>query len=96
MLIAPSRSRAARNGRLSLPSKNGAFVAVWSRDNPDTGEAEFALEPEDFEAIRQGYGCASCLADFNGVWLKKCPVCGEDRAQSELVVSQWWTSRSAV
>jgi hypothetical protein len=77
-----------------LPSKNGAFVAVWSRDNPQTGEAEFALEPEDFEAIRQGYGCPSCLADYGGMYLTTCPQCGEKRQPSELVVPQWWTDRS--
>jgi hypothetical protein len=79
-----------------LPTKNGAFVARWQRQNPETGELEFALEKEDFEKVCQGYGCGMCLADYGGVYLTKCPVCGEDRPQSELVVPQWWTSRSIV
>ena len=79
-----------------MPSKNGAFVPTWSRENLETGEVEFALAEEDFEAIRQGYGCASCLADFHGIYQTKCPQCGESRLQTELVVPQWWTGRSIV
>jgi len=79
-----------------MPTKNGALVATWSRQNPETGELEFALEKEDFEKVLQGYACGTCLADYGGVYLKKCPVCGEDRVQSELVVPQWWTDRSIV
>jgi hypothetical protein len=79
-----------------LPSKNGAFIPTWSRQNPETGEAEFALEHDDFEAIRQGYGCATCLADYHGIYRLKCPVCGEARAQTELVVPQWWTGKSVI
>jgi len=55
---------------------------------------EFALEEEDFEAIRQGYAYATCLADYHGIALPKCPTCGEDRSQSSLVVPQWWTGNS--
>jgi hypothetical protein len=79
-----------------LPTKNGALVAQWSRQNPETGELEFALEKEDFEKVLLGYACGTCLADYGGMYLEKCPVCGEDRVQSELVVPQWWTSRSIV
>jgi hypothetical protein len=57
---------------------------------------EFALSKEDFEAIRQGYGCASCLADYHGIIHTTCPVCGEGRSQTELVVPQWWTSKSVI
>ena len=57
---------------------------------------EFALEHDDFEAIRQGYGCGNCLADYRGIHLEKCPTCGEERPGHELVVPQWWTSRSAI
>jgi hypothetical protein len=79
-----------------LASKNGAFIPIWSRTNPETGEEEFALEHEDFEAIRQGYGCATCLADYHGIALATCPTCGEGRSQTELVVPQWWTSKPTV
>lgn len=79
-----------------MASQNGAFIPTWSRINNETGEAEFALEHEDFEAIRQGYGCATCLADYRGMYLEKCPQCGEVRRQSQLVVPQWWTSKSIV
>jgi len=68
------------------------FVPVWSRTNHETGEAEFALEYEDFEAIRLGYGCGTCLADFHGIYHLKCPVCGESRPQPQQVVSEWWTN----
>lgn len=79
-----------------MASRNGAFIPTWSRENTETGEMEFALAHEDFEAIRQGYGCATCLADYHGVVLLKCPQCGETRKQTELVVPQWWTSRSVI
>lgn len=79
-----------------MPSKNGMFEFTWSRQNPETGELEFGLAPEDFEAVRQGYGCATCLADFHGIYHLRCPVCGETRPQPQLVVRQWWTSRSIV
>jgi hypothetical protein len=84
------------NGRLPLASKNGAFIPGWSRQNPETGEMEFALEKEDFEAVRTGYGCGTCLADYGGIYRTTCPVCGEKRLGSELIVPQWWTSRSIV
>ena len=76
-----------------MPSKNGMFEAVWSRHNPETGEAEFALHHEDFEAIRLGYGCGTCLADFHGIYHLKCPVCGESRPQPLQIVPEWWSER---
>lgn len=76
-----------------MARKNGAFIPVWERINHETGEVEFALEHEDFEAIRQGYGCSYCLKDYRGMYLKKCPDCGQDTLE---VVPQWWTSRSIV
>jgi hypothetical protein len=79
-----------------MPIKNGALVAQWSRQNPETGELEFALEKEDFEKVLQGYACGSCLADYGGMYLEKCPVCGEDRPGHEMVCSQWWTEASII
>ena len=76
-----------------MPSRNGAFIPAYQEIDYETGEAMFALAHEDFEAIRQGYGCSYCLADYHGIHLQKCPQCGNDTLR---VVPQWWTTRSAV
>ncbi len=79
-----------------MAGKNGAFIPTWQRYNHETGEMEFGLDPDDFEAIRQGYGCPACLADFHGVYLRTCPTCGHSRRDSGDIVPQWWTSRSII
>lgn len=55
-----------------------AIRPIAERYDPETGEMEFVLGPEDFEKVRQGYGCSACLADYNGVWQPRCPTCGEE------------------
>ena len=35
----------------------------------------FSLTNEDFDKIRQGYGCPRCLEDYQGIWRQVCPVC---------------------
>jgi hypothetical protein len=35
-------------------------------------------DPEAFEKVRQGYACASCLAEFHH-YMPVCPLCGNER-----------------
>ena len=44
----------------------------------------FALTPEDYEKVRQGYGCPECLEDFYGVYMLQCPVCKHIRRDGEV------------
>lgn len=56
-----------------------AIKPIYSQENLQTGEIEWLLYPEDFEKIRQGYGCPKCLEDYNGLCLATCPVCNHTR-----------------
>lgn len=65
-----------------------AIVPIWSRQDPETGELQFALSHDDFEKVRQGYGCSHCLQDYGGVFQTKCPLC---KADTFVEAPQWWT-----
>ena len=52
-----------------------AIRPVAERWNHDTQEMDFVLSAEDFEKVRQGYGCSICLEDYNGIWKPVCPTC---------------------
>lgn len=43
------------------------------------GKVKWGLGWEDFQKVRQGYGCPECLEDFNGVYMAVCPVCAHVR-----------------
>lgn len=60
-----------------------AIRPVAERYDHDTGEMEFVLLPEDFEKVRQGYGCSACLEDYRGVWMPQCPTCGAETFTAE-------------
>ena len=63
-----------------------AIIPIYTRAPIRPGERPlFALTPEDYDKVRQGYGCAECLEDFNGVYMMKCPVCGHIRQDGEVV-----------
>ena len=53
-----------------------AIIPIDWRQSPDGGEAEFLLSNDDYEKVRQGYGCSNCLEDYNGLYLARCPRCG--------------------
>lgn len=55
---------------------------VYSEFDHETKRWRWGLGPEDFEKVRQGYGCPECLEDFNGVLLLQCPACGHARNQA--------------
>lgn len=56
-----------------------AIIPVYAEEDLRTGAINWGLTVQDFEKVRQGYGCPKCLEDFNGVWLMTCPVCGHQR-----------------
>jgi hypothetical protein len=56
-----------------------AIRPYYTEVNPHTGRALFALNKDDFEKVRDGYGCANCLEDYFGVYLLTCPVCKHER-----------------
>lgn len=73
---------------------NGTLKVVYERDVPDEyGQANFAVGPEAFKAILEGYACGNCLAyrSFRGFWQPRCPTCdvptGANRQQ---ITSEWW------
>lgn len=72
-----------------MASKSGAFIPVYTRWNPETQLVDAAFAPDDYDAMRQGYGCTRCWADFRGVWLAECPTCKFKTAQPD-VTGQWW------
>ena len=57
------------------------IIPIATRWNYDTEQLDAVLSPEDYEKVRQGYGCSVCLADYNGVWCAACPTCGNDTVQ---------------
>lgn len=66
---------------------NGTLKAIYERDI--TGD--FAVGPEAFEAILQGYACANCLEyrAFKGACLPRCPTCGAGTG-AEHTIPPWW------
>lgn len=52
-----------------------AIKAFYTEIHPITKRPLFLLSRDDYEKVRQGYGCPHCLEDYNGVYLVKCPVC---------------------
>lgn len=54
---------------------------VYAEERED-GSFVFGVGPEDFELMRQGYGCMNCLEKFvvNGtlVYFPVCPFCKAD------------------
>lgn len=56
-----------------------AIDFIYARQHPETREWEWLLSKEDFEKVRQGYGCPKCLEDYGGLCLETCPVCGHTR-----------------
>ncbi len=72
-------------------TQNNTLKPVWIRD----GHGTFALPPESFEAVRQGYACGNCLRYFGGVFMSHCPDCGDPTGGYQ-VVPQWWTTQSAI
>lgn len=57
-------------------SKLGWMEPVFYGHQED-GQPIAALSPEQFEKVRQGYGCPRCWQEFT-VILTKCPVCQLD------------------
>ena len=62
-----------------------AIEPIYKEFNHQTGKWLFALAPDDFEKVRQGYACPNCLEDFNGVIRVKCPVCPHVRDEGDFV-----------
>lgn len=48
---------------------------IYTEIHPYTGRPLHLLYADDYEKVRQGYGCSYCLEDYNGVWMPQCPVC---------------------
>ena len=67
----------ASGGRLFLAIRRlpVAIKAYYTEVNPVSGRALFALNRDDYEKIRQGYGCPNCLEDYQGMYLPTCPLC---------------------
>ena len=62
-----------------------AIIPIYTRPPLIPGERPlFALTPDDYEKVRQGYGCPECLEDFYGVYMLRCPVCGHTRQEGEV------------
>ena len=57
------------------------IIPIATRWNYDTEQLDAVLSPEDYEKVRQGYGCSVCLADYNGIWQATCPTCGNRTPQ---------------
>ena len=53
-----------------------AIIPIGERYDYETDTMEFVLEKDDYEKIRQGYGCSHCLCDYNGLYMLRCPDCG--------------------
>lgn len=69
-----------------------AIIPTYTGTDERTGRTLFALNSDDFRKVTQGYGCPTCLEDFNGVYMSKCPVCGHERdlAQDVVPTPRYW------
>ena len=59
-----------------------ALKPIYSEFDRASGKWRWGLGRDDFEKVRQGYGCHDCLEDFHGVVLLTCPACGHKRDQA--------------
>jgi hypothetical protein len=78
-----------------VPPSTGELVAIiptYIGTDERSGRTLFGLNNADFRKVAQGYGCPTCLEDFNGVYHVTCPVCGHTRnvAQDVLPTPRWW------
>jgi hypothetical protein len=66
---------------------------IYSRFDYTKNRWEFALTPEDFEKVQQGYACGECLEDFMGEFKLVCPLCKHSTAGGDriLVDSPQWS-----
>ena len=55
------------------------IIPTYTGIDEKTGRVLFGLTARDFQKVTQGYGCPTCLEDFNGVYHAVCPVCGHRR-----------------
>jgi hypothetical protein len=60
---------------------------VYSRYDRTTGQYMWGLGPDDYERIRQGYGCPRCLEAFE-FYTARCPVCRAEIALEREIFSE--------
>lgn len=72
--------------RASLDAVAG-FMRTRYREQMEDGRFVAELYPEDFQRVRDGYGCpnAHCLAYFNRRF-ESCPLCGQQLADPSEIV----------
>jgi hypothetical protein len=61
----------------SLAPRAGCARFIYTGKD-ERGEPLYAVPPEDFEQIRQGYGCAQC-GELREYFFARCPVCNHAR-----------------
>lgn len=90
--------QSAANGNLHLPmpsfppdqlTENRTFKAVYEDYDPVRQRPRYAVGPDAFKAIMEGYGCGNCLQYF-GMYLAVCPTCGEATGPAQ-ATEPWWT-----
>ena len=57
------------------------IIPIATRWNYETDQMDAVLSPEDYQKVKDGYGCSVCLADYNGIWQATCPTCGNRTLQ---------------
>lgn len=69
---------------------NNTLVTIYEGEDLQTGQPRFALKPESFRAVMEGYACGHCLAVFGGIYAARCPVCNEPTGAVQ-AIQPWWT-----
>lgn len=74
--------------------RSGFAFPVYSGDTDD-GTPLMAIPHDDFEQIREGYGCANC-GELREMYLPVCDVCGAARdveKDFQVLPEDWKPSR---
>ena len=71
-----------------------AIIPIATRWNYETEQLDAVLSPEDYQKVKDGYGCSVCLADYNGIWQATCPTCGNRTPSSSTCIRTTLRSRS--
>jgi len=69
---------------------NGTLLPFYEGFDPEKDQPRYALQPESFQAVIEGYACGECLKWFGGLYMAQCPTCGADTGAVQ-VVPAWWT-----
>lgn len=71
-------------------TENRTLLPFYVGYDHELDRPRYALLPESYFAVLEGYACGECLAWFGGLYAAVCPVCGKPTGPSQ-AIAPWWT-----